>query len=178
MDLKIRTADSHDAEVVALLARITFTETFGNLFEEHKDDLSAYLDRTFAVTKIRHSLATPINRYWLAFANELPVGYAKLKFPSPSPHLYLAKPAQLQKIYVLREFIGCGLGKPLLAAVLDHARKRNAKAIWLDVLKQNARAIHFYQREGFTAMGNDTYTIGAQSFDFDLMVFRVADGGK
>jgi len=54
-DLQIRIAEPKDAEIVALLARITFAETFGYLFEQHKDDLRAYLDQTFAVNKIRRS---------------------------------------------------------------------------------------------------------------------------
>ena len=39
--------------------------------------------------------------------------------------------------------------------------------------QQNARAIRFYEREGFDALGEDTYTIGALTFEFHLMFRRV-----
>lgn len=172
MSLRIRRAAPEDAEIVALLARITFRETFGHLFEQHEEDLRAYLDQTFAVAKIRGSLLQERNRYWLSFADDLPAGYAKLKFPSPIPLLGGAEPAQLQKIYVLREFVGQGIGKPLLEAVFADAESRSIRIIWLDVLKQNQRAIRFYEREGFSALGSDSFTIGAQTFDFHLMALR------
>lgn len=172
MDLQIRHAVTDDAEMVALLGRITFAETFGHLFANHAGDLRTYLDRTFAVAKIRSSLGEPHNRYWLSHLNGLPVGYAKLKHPSPTALLPKEDPAQLQKIYVLREFLSQGIGKVLLSAVLDNAAQRGLKTVWLDVLKQNSRAIRFYEHRGFTPLGDDTYSIGAQTFEFHLMALR------
>jgi ribosomal protein S18 acetylase RimI-like enzyme len=174
LDLQIRIADPKDAEIVALLARITFAETFGYLFEQHKDDLRAYLDRTFAVDKIRRSLAHPVNRYWLGSVSGLPVSFAKLKYPSPIPLAQTGNVAQLQKIYVLRGFVGEGVGKPLIDAVLEDAVSRLADTVWLDVLVENSRAIRFYERRGFRMLGEDTYTVGAQTFAFHLMALERA----
>jgi ribosomal protein S18 acetylase RimI-like enzyme len=172
MELQIRPANPSDSEIVALLGRITFVETFGHLFVHHAADLSAYLDHTFAVAKIRNSLGESDNRYWLALRDGLPVAYAKLKYPSPTALLPGEDPAQLQKVYVLRELLDLGIGKVLLAAVLDDATRRGLGTIWLDVLKQNGRAIRFYERQGFLPLGDDTYTIGAQTFEFHLMALR------
>jgi ribosomal protein S18 acetylase RimI-like enzyme len=174
MSLHIRRANRNDAEILALLGRITFAETFGPLFAAHPDDLAAYLDRTFSVLKLRASLERAHNAYWLGLVDALPVAYAKLKYPSPSVILPDPAPAQLQKIYVLREFVGKGMGKPLLRAVFEHAADRGIPALWLDVLRENARAIRFYQHTGFTAVGDDTYSIGAQTFHFHLMARRFA----
>jgi ribosomal protein S18 acetylase RimI-like enzyme len=77
--------------------------------------------------------------------------------------------AQLQKIYVLREFVGEGVGKPLIDAALKDAASRRVDTVWLDVLKENDRAIRFYARRGFRMLGEDRYTIGAQTFAFHLM---------
>jgi len=169
MSLEIRRAQSGDAEAIALLGRITFAETFGHLFEAHAGDLRAYLDRTFGVEKIRRSLGEADNRYWLGCVDGLPVSYAKLKFPSPTVLLDGADVAQLQKIYVLRAFIGQGI-------VMEDARSRRIGRVWLDVLKENARAIRFYEREQFRMLGDDRYAIGAQTFSFHLMVREVSPG--
>lgn len=174
MSLHIRRAHRNDAELIALLGRITFAETFGYLFVQHSEDLTQYLERTFSVVKIRASLEQSHNAYWLGLVDALPVGYAKLKYPSPAPVLTDAAPAQLQKIYVLREFTGRGIGKPLLHAALEHADDRAVSAIWLDVLEENTRAIGFYQHSGFAPVGRDTYTIGQQTFHFHLMARRLA----
>jgi ribosomal protein S18 acetylase RimI-like enzyme len=172
MDLQIRQAQPTDAEVIALLGRITFSETFGYLFVERASDLRAYLDYTFAVSKIRISVEQPKNTYWLASVDSLPVGYAKLKFPSHAALLPAAGIAQLQKIYVLKEFLGQGIGKPLFEVVLDHAMSLKIDNLWLDVLKENSRAIRFYERHGFKALGDETYAIGAQTFTFHLMALQ------
>jgi diamine N-acetyltransferase len=173
MDAQVLKAQLDDAGVVALLGRITFRETFGHLFVEHHDDLLRYLDRTFSLRKIMHSMGDPRNEYWLGFADGLPVGYAKLKHPSSAPVLEGEDAAQVQRIYVLKDFLGQGIGKLLLQTVLDHAVTRQIENLWLDVLKENARAIRFYEQRGFAAIGEDTYTIGAQTFMFHLMTRRV-----
>jgi diamine N-acetyltransferase len=76
--------------------------------------------------------------------------------------------AQLQKIYVLREFIGRKIGAALLGRVLPEAAVR-APVLWLDVLRENTHALRFYETHGFCVIGEDTHTIGAQTFAFDLM---------
>jgi len=169
MSAEVRAAGVEDAAVVALLGRITFSETFGSLFRDHQDDLCAYLDATFGVAKIGRSLGKPENAYWLAFNRRLPVGYAKLKHPSRLASLPQDEAAQLQKIYVLRDFLGQGIGRPLLRAVLDRAAAVQTSAVWLAVLRANRRAIYFYEGQGFTALSDEMYTIGAQTFDFHLM---------
>jgi diamine N-acetyltransferase len=169
MTTRIIPAKTEDAAIVALLGRITFAETFGYLFQTHPHELGTYLDTTFGVAKIRTSLAKPGNAYWLALRDCLPVGYAKLKHPSAPPSGQAGKDAaQLQKIYVLNEFLGEGIGKALMQQALAEARWR-APILWLDVLHENKRAIGFYKKHGFTVTGEDAYTIGSQRFRFVLM---------
>jgi diamine N-acetyltransferase len=166
--LQIKQAEPADAAVIALLGRVTFAETFGYLFREYPADLRAYLDRTFDVGKIERSLGHPRNAYWLAFWNRLPVGYAKLKLASPPPGQPGRHATQLQKIYVLHEFLGQRIGHDLLDAATLEAMGR-APLLWLDVLRENTRAIEFYNRHGFVSVGQDAYTIGVQRFVFQLM---------
>jgi diamine N-acetyltransferase len=172
MNVEIKRAERGDAATVALLGRITFAETFGDLFRDHAEDLRAYLEATFDVAKIERSLDKPGNAYWLAFCGRLPVGYAKLKHPSALPGQAAHDAAQLQKIYVLQAYLAQGIGAALLANMLPEAAAR-APLLWLHVLRENDRAIRFYETRGFRAVGEDRYTIGAQSFVFHLMARRL-----
>lgn len=169
MNTAIRLAKSDDAEIVSILGRITFSETFGNLFDEFKDELFDYLNTTFSVEKIRKSLNKSSNKYWIVIVDGLPVGYAKLKYPSDTELLPGADVAQLQKIYVLRDHLAMGLGFPLLKAVREHAVHVGARSMWLAVLSENVRAIRFYKKHHFDTFGRDTFTIGSQTFEFDLL---------
>ena len=81
--IEVRLAKKEDAQFIALLGRITFTETFGHFFRDKKD-LIDYYNLTFSVQKIEDGIKKPNNIFWIAFVNRLPVGYAKLKLYSNS----------------------------------------------------------------------------------------------
>lgn len=166
--MKIRIADSSDAEFIALLGRVTFSETFGHLFLD-PNDLVSYLNRTFGVQKIRNSLNKENNVFWLALDEELPVGYSKLKLNSPSEFTTEQRICQLQKIYVLKDFLSKKIGRALQAELLEHAQLLGFKQIWLSVLKSNERAIRFYEKNDFKFLGDHTFTIGKETFDFQAM---------
>ncbi|WP_298791157.1 GNAT family N-acetyltransferase [uncultured Allomuricauda sp.] len=166
--MEISRATPSDATIIALLARITFTETFGHYFED-KSDLENYLDHTFNVKKLKSSLTNPNNLYWLAYLDELPVGYAKLKLNSPSSFLNESELCQLQKIYVLKDFLSKKIGLALQNVLLEEAKSKAPK-IWLSVLKENVRAIRFYEKNGFEKIGDHDFQIGKEHFEFQAMV--------
>lgn len=168
--LTIRPAEIADAALVALLGRITFAQTFGDLFAGHKQDLCTYLAETFAPAKIARSMAKPGNHYWLALLDDLPIGYAKLKSRSGHPQVAGEAVGQLQKIYVLHDFLSTGAGKLMSAALLAEARLQDCDQLWLTVLDSNARAIEFYARQGWLRRATDTHRIGAQQFVYDVLV--------
>ncbi|MDC6366738.1 MULTISPECIES: GNAT family N-acetyltransferase [Flavobacteriaceae] len=166
--MTINKATISDAVTIALLGRFTFTETFGHLFSD-KTDLLNYFEQTFNVEKLSKSIEKPNNLYWLASINGLPVGYAKLKLDSPSSFIDSNSICQLQKIYVLKDFLAQKVGLALQNKLLEKANDLGFKKIWLSVLKENLRAITFYEKNGFTAIGNHNFQIGKEHFDFQAM---------
>ncbi|MEM9647039.1 MAG: N-acetyltransferase [Bacteroidota bacterium] len=167
--IQLKQATHEDAPQIALLARFTFTETFGHYFRD-RSDLKTYLNQTFNVPKLQESLKKPNNLFWLAYIDHLPVGYSKLKLHSPTPFLQSDSICQLQKIYVLKDFLSHKVGLPLQNAMLEHAVEKGIKNIWLSVLKENARAIRFYEKNGFKTLGDHDFQIGKEHFEFQAMV--------
>ena len=168
VSVEIRRASKEDAGIISLLGRITFSETFGHLFGD-KQDLEDYLARTFSVSKIENSLVKDENVYWLAEADRLPVGYAKLKLNSLTHFLEEKFICQLQKIYVLKDFLSMKIGLSLQEELLAKARELNYRTIWLSVLKENSRAIRFYEKNGFEFIGEHDFVIGKEHFNFIAM---------
>ena len=168
----IRRATSRDASTIAFLGRTTFGETFGHLFRD-PNDLSEYYERTFSEQKIEHSLQKEHNIYWLAFVGDEPVGYAKLKLHSPSPFLGQADVCQLQKIYVLKDYLSLRIGLNLQQELMHAARASGSSYIWLSVLKDNERAIQFYLKNGFEKIGDHDFSIGKEDFDFMAMARKL-----
>ena len=166
--IQIREANVEDAALISLLGRITFTETFGYLFRD-PEDLQEYYDRTFSVPKIEKSLSKANNVFWIAFSNRLPVGYAKLKLNSPIEFIKDENVCQLQKIYVLRDFLSMKIGHRLQQTLLSRAAKSGSKKIWLSVLIENERAVNFYLKRGFEIIGEHDFSIGKEDFRFKAM---------
>lgn len=166
--MTIRLANHEDAQHIAILARVTFSETFGHLFRDRQDLLN-YLDKTFNVPKIEESLSKPNNVFWIAFVNRLPVGYAKLKLNSNSGFIDNENVCQLQKIYVLKDFLSHKIGFHLQSILLEKAKELNFDMIWLSVLRTNKRAVKFYERNSFKTIGSHNFSIGKEDFDFIAM---------
>ncbi len=166
--LIIRKATVNDAEYISLLARVTFTETFGHYFRDNQDLLD-YYDETFSVSKIRSSLSKENNVFWIALYDELPVGYAKLKKQSKSEFITSDKVSQLQKIYVLKDFLSKKIGYQLQNEMFEETKSINNNFLWLSVLKSNDRAILFYTKNGFTKIGEHSFDIGKEHFDFTVL---------
>ena len=61
--------------------------------------------------------------------------------------------AHLSDLFVAREMWGAGLARRLHAAALDAARERGFTAVRLFVATGQARAVRFYEREGWTLTG-------------------------
>lgn len=168
-ELIIKKAAIEDAPVVALLARITFDETFGNHFSD-RNDLLTYFDTTFSVEKIKSSISKENNVFWLAYADDLPVGYAKLKKYSPVNAVDDDHCAQLQKIYVLKDYIGQQVGPKLQQELFNEVKKLQIKNLWLSVLKTNYRAIRFYEKNDFFPVGEHLFSVGKETFDFYILL--------
>ncbi|PIF46544.1 ribosomal protein S18 acetylase RimI-like enzyme [Chryseobacterium sp. 52] len=169
--IQIRRASIDDAQHIALLGRITFTETFSEYFRDPQD-LFEYHERTFDVSKIRVSLQKENSHYWIAFWNKLPIGYAKLKIHSNTESIETENTSQLQKIYVLKEFLDKKIGKQLMDVLMKSFTESNKSHLWLSVLKSNTRAVQFYDRNGFKQAGEHEFRIGKEVFDFYILCFE------
>jgi len=170
--LEVKIASIDDATKIASLGKKTFTEAFGHLFRDVKD-LTEYLENTFSAKKIEGSLAKKENVFWLAYWNQVPVGYAKLKLHSPNQFVDSKNSCQLQKIYVLKEFLSRKIGLMLQKTLLEEAILRNFEIIWLSVWKGNERAIKFYEKNRFKIIGAHNFEIGKERFKFQVMALTL-----
>ena len=173
-EIEIRKATTQDATSIALLGRITFDDTFGQLFT-YRSEFLDYLDRTFSVDKIHSSIEKKNNTFWIAFHNKLPVGYAKLKNHSPidKKDIALQEQAQLQKIYVLRDYQSLKIGAKLLENVIHETTLNNTSYLWLVALSTNIKALKFYNNHNFKFYKKHHFSIGSNDFEFDLMIKKM-----
>lgn len=80
-------------------------------------------------------------------------------------------------ISVDRSYWSCGIGTRLMEAVIHYARENGVELLNLEVRKDNAPAIHLYQKFGFQTIGSFPafFKIGNEYIDFLLMVLDLRE---
>jgi ribosomal protein S18 acetylase RimI-like enzyme len=173
MNIKVITADPSHANIVASIGRQAFRSAFGHLFND-KEELREYLDYTYHPDKIAKSIEKENNIFFLAFVENVPVGFAKVKKYSLNEQIESIAQMELQKIYVLSYYHGSGAGAALMQEVLDLANKNQPDFLWLDTYINNVKAIRFYEKYGFKRTGRHYFMIGTQTFEYHLMSLPIA----
>lgn len=148
--LQVRRADADD---VALLGELILA------FRDHlhasfppRDGLRGYLPS---------AIADPDLEFYVAVdSGEAPLGYAHVRF---FPSIWaLGTEAFLEDLFVHDAARGQGVGKALLAFVLDRAKERSARSIGLTTNEQNTEGQAVYRRLGFSPQAHDVYVDGRE----------------
>ncbi|UYZ58857.1 GNAT family N-acetyltransferase [Hymenobacter latericus] len=170
--LRITTAKRNAATAaqLAILGRRTFHEAFAA--QNKPEDMAEYLEQTFSPDKQLAELQAPNSFFFLAMMQQEVVGYAKLIIPSAlgaEPGTDVSTRAEIQRLYVLEDWIGTGLGAALMRRCIEEARERGCRSVVLGVWEKNERAIEFYRRFGFKHIGGIDFKLG-QDVQHDLIL--------
>ena len=173
MNIKVIRANSSHAETISSIGKLSFRDAFGSLFND-KAALFEYLEYTYSLDKITRSINKENNVFFIAFVENVPVGFAKVKKSSLNEQIESIAQMELQKIYVLSYYHGSGAGAALMQAVLELANELQPDYVWLDTHTSNTKAIRFYEKNGFIRAGKNYFTIGDQTFEYYVMCLPVA----
>ncbi|MEP6691842.1 MAG: GNAT family N-acetyltransferase [Gemmatimonadaceae bacterium] len=154
----IRLATLADAIALADLGARTFVESYASATAPA--DIAEYLAATYSPDRQRAELEDPRSAVFVAERGESLSGYAWLYARTHASCDVGADAMELARIYVAREAAGQGLGSALLDALVDEARRRGARSLWLSVWTENASAIAFYERRAFTVVGSQPFRVG------------------
>lgn len=91
-------------------------------------------------------------RTWVADIDGRVVGFSFTQ-PTEDDDLNPLEIAELVALYLHPDHFGAGVGKPLLDRAIAGMRNQGFLQATLWVLEDNARAIHFYRREGWRPDG-------------------------
>ena len=160
-----RDANPADAALLSALARRTFSETFGHLYDPA--DLAAFLAQ-HTPTAWARDLADPAFTIRIVEQDGEAIGYAKLGPPS-LPFEPRGAAIELRQFYLLAPAQGTGVAQQLMAWVIDIARKSGADDLYLSVFVDNHRARRFYERHGFERIGEYGFMVGNHRDTDDVM---------
>lgn len=157
--VRIRVAAVGDAPSLAALGQRLFEQTFG--IDNSAEDMRRYVSTAFTPARQREELADPDRAAWIAEVDgREPVGFALIRCGSVGDGVVASLPVEIERIYVDSTFHGGGVGRRLMETCVAQARAWSADVLWLGVWERNLRAIAFYEKGGFRAVGSHTFLLG------------------
>jgi len=165
----IRRATATDAAPLAHLGRRTFSEAFAA--ENSVDDLAQFLDSAYGPGLQADELADPALIYLVTERASAMIAFALLRTGRHNPSITDPTAVELQRFYVDAAHHGSGVARLLMAACVTQAQDLGAATLFLGVWERNARAIRFYEKEGFANVGAQTFRVGTDD-QRDLVLAR------
>lgn len=159
--LAITPVTSDDVASLAAIARRTFVQTFAA--DNDGAALTLYLDTAFSVDQLLSEMRNANSRFFLIHSDDLVAGYLKLNEGAAQTETLPGRTLEIERIYVDAQGQGKGIGKALFRFALEQARIRDAEAILLGVWEHNAKAIAFYEKQGFRAVGEHKFLFGTEA---------------
>ena len=160
-EIVVRRAELDDAAMLALVGAATFLDGFAGVLPG--EAMVAHAARHHVAAVYAGYLERVEVAAWLAVARHggAPVGYAMLTLPELPAETIREGDLELKRIYALSRFHGFGVGQRLMTTALAEAEARGARRVTLGVYAGNARALRFYERNGFRQIGTRQFTVGS-----------------
>lgn len=147
-----------EIDILQKLSKQTFFESFS--WGNSEENMARYLEEGFSLDKLSRELKYENTAfYFVKSANEV-IGYMKLNAGRAQTELQKEDSFELERIYVLKDYQGKGIGRQLLDKAIQIAREKKASYIWLGVWEENKSAIQFYKKNGFIAFDEHYFMVG------------------
>ena len=170
MAIRIEAFNSAEVETLAQLSGDTFIESHGHSAEE--DDIKAYVDLNFSIKKLTADLQDPRIFYNKIYVDDQLAGYSKLIINEAQPLIQIAPVAKFERLYLLKDFYGMGLGERLLKHNIEIAQFYKQKGLWLFVWTENKKGLQFYRKSDFRAIGEHNFKISERHSNPNFVMLK------
>lgn len=164
--LIIRKAGPEDAPALEKISVETFVETFAA--QNTKENMDMFLKECFNLHAIQKEIADKDTEYHMVFLDNKLAGYVKFR-KAPNKEFENSECLEIARIYVYEAYQGKKIGATLMQFVIDLAKVKGIKIIWLGVWEFNPKAIQFYEKWGFKVFGKHVFRLGTDDQNDLLM---------
>jgi ribosomal protein S18 acetylase RimI-like enzyme len=171
MEIQLKRVTLDDVSKLQKIGIQTFTETFGGL--NSVADMESYIHSAFDSAKLLAELGDAHTEMYFALHNKQTIGYLKLNRGPAQTELKEQGGLEIERIYVLQAYFGQQVGQLLFDKALQIAQACAVEYIWLGVWEQNARAIRFYEKNGFQQFGSHVFKLGEDEQNDILMKYTL-----
>lgn len=152
--ITITQATEHDLPTIQDIAHRTWPNTFGEILSPSQ--ISYMLDMMYSLEALKSQIDDKKHVFLLAKddTSQEVLGYSSYELNYKGQAL-----TKIHKIYLLPASQGKGVGRLLIDAVAEVAKAKSNDRLGLNVNRYN-KAIQFYERVGFSIVGNEDIDIG------------------
>lgn len=136
----------HNSSIYIRTGTRSYNQHYAHLWAN--GDTTPYLESSFTPEVVKKEVADSNTAHFIIQSGGDTTGILKIVKNKPVAHYPGEDALLLEKLYLLSEYSGKGLGSRALNFIQDYAKNLNKKVLWLDAIK-NARALQFYINHGF-----------------------------
>ena len=156
--MKIKKCSLDDILDLQKIYRQTFFETFSE--QNSEENMRIFLDKAYSEEKLKSEIENKESETFLAVENQKILGVLKINTGNAETESGLENSLEIQRIYILKESKGLGIGTVLMNLAEKKARKLGVSFIWLGVWEKNFPAQKFYTDKGFRRFSEHAFVLG------------------
>lgn len=138
--LHIRKATIDDVNTIQNLANTIWKKHYPDIIS--REQIDYMLELMYSEDVIKNEINNGTN-WFIIIQEKIDIGFISFTFDQTELKV------RLNKLYLLNEYHGKGIGQAALKFVIDESRKLSAKYLYLAVNKKNIKAIQAYEKTGF-----------------------------
>ena len=137
----------------------TFKQTFAA--QNSSENVSLYLRNKMSIKQLKQEVCDTNSKFYFIKKKNKIIGYTKLNFKgSQREKMYIDNGFEIERIYLITEYQGVGVGKKILTKIFKIGKERGYEKLWLGVWEKNFKAINFYKKNGFKKFGKYNFLLG------------------
>ena len=160
LNIEIKKISEDEIPILSELATSILREHFDPIIGKAQNDYM--LEKFQSISAIKEQFKKGYLYYWVKFENKN-IGF--LAFFPVENKLYLSK------FYLLKEYRGKKISRKMLEFLVNYAKDKKLKSIYLNVNKHNDSAVNVYKHLGFIIIREEKNDIG-NGFYMDDFVFE------
>lgn len=149
--ITLRFWTKEDFGAVRNILLITWKDTYNFIPEK---DILTHLEKYYSEDKLLDLFNNEQVNGIISEIGDKQAGWMKLYEDQAAKRFYISS------LYVLPQYQGFGIGKKLLFNAEELASKSNYNKVWLGVMKDNVKALDWYQKIGFKFTEEEPFKMG------------------
>lgn len=171
-DIRITKVTQADVEVLQSIGRKTFKETFAR--HNTEQNMFRYLEESFSAQKLVSEINDKGSEFYFAHLGDQVIGYLKINTGASQTELKEGNSLEVERIYVDQAYHGKKVGQLLYEWAIEIAQQRAYDFVWLGVWEHNARALRFYEKNGFVPFDKHVFMLG-DDVQTDIMMKKILE---